>query len=86
MGGDCVVVVSIFIAAPIVYVSWRCLCCRFTVNCCSHFVCRLSIVLGVDFVVVSLLIAAPIVSVGYAFYWAVIVLLFRCLLLLPLCV
>ena len=59
----------------------------FTVNCCSHFVCRLCIVLGVDFVVVSLLNAAPIVRVGYVLSWALIVLLlFRCLLLLSLCV
>ena len=41
LGVDCVVVVSLFIAAPIVYVSWRWLCCRFTVNCCTHFVYRL---------------------------------------------
>ena len=63
-------------------------CCRFTVYCCSHCVCRLCIFLGVDcVVVVSLFIDAPIVYVGCVFSWAVIVLLlFPCLLLLPLCV
>ena len=50
--------------------------------------CRLCIVLGVGcVVVVSLFIASPIVYVGSELSWAVIVLLlFHCLLLLPLCV
>ena len=49
---------------------------------------RLCIILGLDcVVVVSLFIDAPIVCVGYVLSWAVIVLLlFHCLLLLPLCV
>ena len=53
-----------------------------------HCVCRLCIVLVGDcIVVVSLFIAAPIVCVGCVLSWSVIVLLlFHCLLLLPLCV
>ena len=68
----------------------RGLCCFcFPVYCCSHCVCRLCIVLGIDcvVVVVSLFIAAPIVYVGYVLSWALIVLLlFHCLLLLQVCV
>ena len=58
--------------------------CLLLPNC----VCRLCIVLGDDcVVVVSLFIAAPIVCVGCVLSWAVIVLLlFHCLLMLPLCV
>ena len=48
--------------------------------------CRLCQVKGGDcVVVVSLFIAAPVVCVGYDLSWAVIVLLFHCLLL-PHCV
>ena len=71
------------------YCPRRWLCCYcFPVYGCSHCVCRLCIVLGVDcVVVVSLFIAAPIVYVGYVLSWSLIVLLlFHCLLLLPLCV
>ena len=53
----------------------------------SVSVCMLCIVLGGDCVVVSLFIAAPIVCVCNILSWALIVLLlYPCLLLLPVCV
>ena len=66
LGGDCVAVVSLFIAAPIVCVScvlsWAVIV-LLLFNCLllPHCVCRLCIVLGGDcVVVVSLFIAAPL--------------------------
>ena len=93
LGGNCFVIVSLFIVAPIVYVgyvlSWAVIvlllfpCLLLLLFC----VCRLCIVLGGDCViVVSLLIAAPFVCVGCVLSWAVIVLLFFNCLLLPHCV
>ena len=88
----CVVVVSLFIAAPIVYVgyvlSWA-----LSVLLLFHCLLLLQVCVQVMFcpgvdcvVVVTLFIAAPIVYVGYVLSWAVIVLLlFQYLLLLPLC-
>ena len=53
----------------------------------SVSVCMLCIVLGGDCVVVSLFIAAPIVCECNILSWALIVLLlYPCLLLLPVCV
>ena len=81
VGCDCVVVVSLFIAALYLCVgfvlSWVVIVlllfhCLLLPDC----VCRLCIVLGGDcVVVVSLIISAPFVCVGCVLSWAVIVLL-----------
>ena len=78
VGCDCVVVVTLFIAAPIVCVScvlsWAVIVLLlFHCLLLPHCVCRLCIVLGGNCVVVLLLIAAPL-CFGCVLSWAVIVL------------
>ena len=96
LGGDCVVVVTLFIVAPNVCVcyvlSWAVIVlllllllhCLLLLPLC---VCKLCFVLGGDcVVVVSMFITADIVCVGCVLSWTLIVLLLHCKLLLPLCV
>ena len=79
LGGDCIVVASLFIVAPFVCVgyvlSWAMIVLLFF-HCLllPHCVLRLCTDLGVDcVVVVSLLIAAPSVCVCCVLSWASIV-------------
>ena len=94
LGVDCVAAVSLFKCCSYCVCVCYVLSCAvivllfLPVYCCSQCTCRLCIDVGVDCVVaVFLCSVAPIGCVGYVLSWAMIVLLlFHCLLLLPLCV